>query len=363
MPVFYLCCNFLKTCGIILESFKGIIMAFTPGNTTHQEPSKTKPVLPPSILDTSLTATATVDDDEEIDFLSPRKDIKKDTRNDVYLEETLKKTSYQITLKTLNSLKIVSPIVSTIIQMSNKLDDAEITALFKSMVLEISESAVKACESIGVDPKKEKNAWVRNVFERSIADFTKTQYLTHGNVDTSKLQQIIAQLSEFSEHVAEKEPFEEISAESLVSLATIKAMLPIVNESMNNFDFHRNLESSLEDIMMLIAKECEKGTKILASDYADEKSRAQLYYLLMQEAGVLYASCWRSEAKRVFNILENNPTERVIQSFEKFKNNGGFPLTKIEQDFVLFFQRFIEISKKLSVAERKANLATRIKKK
>lgn len=332
-------------------------MAFTPNNKSYQEKDNLLQDKP------SQNVVETSTEEEEFDFLTPRKDIKKDTRNDVYQEETLKKTSYQITLKTLNSLKIVSPIVNTVIQMSNQLDDEQITALFKSMVLEISATAVKACETIGVDPKKEKNAWVRNVFERSIAEFVKNQYLKHKNVDTSKIQLIIEQLNSIAEHTAEKEPFEEISTESLVSLATIRAMLPIVGEALNEFDFYRKVENDLEGILALITKECEKGTAILASDYASEKNRAQLYYLLMQEAGVLYAACWKSESKRILNILENNPSERVIQSFEKFKNSGGFPLTKIDQDFELFFQRFVEISKKLSLAERRSNLANRIKKK
>lgn len=335
-------------------------MAFTPTNKKYQ-PKKNEEI--------TVKQNSSIDDlqneEDDYDFLSPRKDVKKDSVNDVYQEETLKKTSYQMTLKTLNALKIVSPIVSAIIQSkTNSSDDDErVTKLFKDMVMQISDSALKACEAIGVDPKKEKNAWVRNIFERTIADFVKIQYLAHGNVDTSKVENIIHKLSDISHTVAEKEPFEDISAESLVSMAIIRAMMPIVNESLNNFDFYRKIEDDLETIINLISKECEKGTEILASDYASEKNRAQLYFILMQEAGVLYASCWKSESKRILQIIENKPSEIVKQNFEKFKKTGGFPLSRIDQDFILFFERFIVISQKLSLAERKANLSGRIKKK
>ena len=334
-------------------------MAFTPTNKKYQEPS------PEEDLKQDSSSTSTDVDDDNFDFLAPRKDIKKDSLNDVYEQETLKKTSYQMTLKTLNALKIISPIIQTLIQTQTSKDgeDDRVSMLFKDMVLKISESAVNACEAIGVDPKKEKNAWVRNVFERCIADFIKEQYLKHDNLDTKKVDLIISQLSEISNNYAEKEPYEELSSDSLVSMATIRAMLPIVNESMNNFDFYRKLENDLEHIVNFISKECEKGTEALASDYANEKNRAQIYFLLMQEAGVLYASCWKSESKRIISILENNPSDKVKQGFEKYKSNGGFPLSKIEQDFTIFFQRFIVISQKLSLAERRSNLAGRLKKK
>lgn len=331
-------------------------MAFTPKNRTYQEKAVTFDV---------EVKESTPESDEEFDFLAPRKDVEKDTLNDVYERETLKKTSYQMTLKTLNALKIVSPIVQAIIEtQTNKEGEEErVSTLFKDMVMKISESAVSACEAIGVDSKKEKNAWVRNVFERCIADFVKEQYLKHGNVDTKNVDIIISHLSEISNNYAEKEPYEDLPAESLVSMATIRAMLPIVSESMNNFDFHRKLENDLENIVNFIGKECEKATEVLASDYASEKNRAQLYFLLMQEAGILYASCWKAESTRIRGILHNNPTEKVLQSFEKFKSTGGFPLSKIEQSFSIFFQRFVVISQKLSLAERRSNLAGRLKKK
>ena len=69
--------------------------------------------------------------------------MEKDTLNDVYERETLKKTSYQMTLKTLNALKIVSPIVQAIIEtQSNKEGEEErVSTLFKDMVMTAGKSS------------------------------------------------------------------------------------------------------------------------------------------------------------------------------------------------------------------------------
>lgn len=301
------------------------------------------------------------DDDGNFDFLSPAKDVKKETHNNLYQEEILKKSAQQVTLRTLNAIKIVSPIVSTLLENEQShQNDEHLSMLFKKIVLDISNYAEQTCNAIGIDSKKEKNAWVRNVLERHLAEFVQTSIKENGEYHLEKLQALIPSIVEFSTDCAEKEPFDDLTPTMLIQLANVRAIMPIMNEALNNFDFFRDINKDIEPILILLHKAAAKATNKLADDYAQEKNRAQLYYLLMQEAGKLYASCWKSEARRIQKIMEN-PTEKVQESLEKYKTMGGFPLANINNEFEIFFNRFTVVSQKLTVATKKNNLATRLK--
>lgn len=301
-------------------------------------------------------------EDLEIDFLTPKSDVKKEFPNNIYQEELIKKSSNQTTLKTLNAIKIVSPIISALIESSKAQEnDEQLSMLFKKLILEISDTAEKSCTLIGIDPKKERNAWVRNVLEKHLSEFAKQSLLSHSEVYLDKFLVLLPTITEFSTDCAEKEPFEDISPTSLIQLANIKAIMPIMSQSLSNFDLFRNFNNDVEDILNHIHKTVAKATIVLADEYANEKNRAQLYYLLMQEAGTIYATCWKTEVSRIQKIM-TSPSEKVQQSIDKYKQQGGFPLNKINDDFSTYFQRFVVISQKLTVATKKANLATRVKK-
>lgn len=307
-----------------------------------------------SVIDTDF-------DEDGFDFISPTKDVKKDTHNNLYQEEILKKSAQQVTLKTLNAIKIVSPIISTLLENEKShQSDEHLSMLFKKIILDVSNYAEQTCAAIGIDSKKEKNAWVRNVLERHLAEFVHKSINEDGEFHLEKLQELIPTIIEFSGECAEKEPFEELTPTMLIQLANVRAIMPVMNEALNNFDFFRDINKDIEPILKTLHKAAAKATSKLADDYAQEKNRSQLYYLLMQEAGNLYASCWKSEAKRVKKIMENT-SEKVQESVQKYKTSGGFPLNKINEEFELYFNRFTVVSQKLTIATKKNNLATRLK--
>jgi hypothetical protein len=344
-------------CGIIPTIFKkGKIMVFT------NRKSVKAPIEPKEeLLEVSVKESEGVEDDTFIDFLSPKNDSSK-IHGDLYQGELLKKSAHQMTLKTLNAIKIVSPIITALIKSQKTQNDEEFLSMnFKKMVLEISTVAEQICIDIGVDPKKERNTWVRNVLERNLAEFYKEGFLNNKEDSLDVVKKLVPAIMDFSIDCAEKEPFEEISATSLIQLANIKAIMPIVTESVTYFDLYRKVENDVEHILTKLHIAAANATKVLADDYANEKNRAQLYYLLMQEAGVLYASCWKAESKRILDIISNN-SERIVQETEKFKANGGFPLKKIDDEFQVFFNRFVVISQKLTVATSKAALINKLKK-
>lgn len=314
------------------------------------------------VLEVGLETSQNNEEDEElVDFLAPSKDIKKETHNNLYQEEILKQSAQQTTLKTLNAIKIVSPIVSTLLESDKaQQSDEQLSLLFKKIILEISNCAEETCVAIGVDSKKEKNAWVRNVLEKHMAEFVRQSISEDGEIRLNRLKAIIPGILEFSTECAEKEPFDDITPTMLIQLANVRCIMPVMTEAMTHFDFLRDINKDVEPILNLIHKACAKATNKLADDYAQEKNRAQLYYLLMQEAGTLYASCWKAEANRVLKIMDN-PSEKIQQSIDKYKTSGGFPLNKVNEDFEMFFNRFVVISQKLTIATKKKNLAGKIK--
>ncbi len=296
-------------------------------------------------------------------FLNPTKNAKKDSLNDPYQEEMIKKAAYQYTLKTLNALKIVSPIVTAL--MTKPGVDApteEISSSFRLLIKEISNISGVVCEKIGVDPSKEKNYWVRNVLEKSFAEILKEQWLANEKIDTEKMVNLIDDIVKFSETVTEKPQYEELSDLLALKMASIKATMLIVNEAQTNFDLYRNLEEDIEPIMTKLFEKSAEAVNKLADNYAESSDRAKLFYVLMQEASELYACAWNSEGKRVKEIMESYSPEKIQKSLEKYKNSGGFPLDKVNHDFDKYFDRMVVISEKL-VSSQKSGLDKKLKNK
>lgn len=302
-----------------------------------------------------------VSEQNNLDFLNPTKNAKKDSLNDPYQEEMTKKTAYQYTLKTLNALKIVSPILTALMQKPG-VDAAneEMSDGFRNLIKEISLISEKVCVKIGIDPNKEKNYWIRNVLEKSFAEILKTQWTVNGKIETDKIVDMMDIVIKFSEKTADSGNYEDIPDESLVKMANIRAMLPILNEAQTNFDLYRDLEKDIEPIMTKLFNLSSKAVEKLADNYANSQERAKLFYMLMQESGVLYASAWHAEGIRVKEIMETYNQDKLKKALEKYKNSGGLPLDKIEHDFNKYFDKMIVITEKL-VCSSKNSLDKKLK--
>ncbi len=300
---------------------------------------------------------------DTLDFLNPKKNARKDSLNDPYQEEMLKKTAYQITLKTLNALKIVSPIISAL--MVNPGVDGkneEMSASFRLLIKEISNISGVVCEKLGVDPGKEKNYWVRNVLEKSFAEIIKDQWLANEKIDTEKIVNLLEEVINFSDTVAEKNEYEEISDTNLLKIASIKSMLPVLNEAKTNFDLYRDLEQDVEHIMTKLFEKSSVAVSKLSDDYADSSERSKLFYMVMQEAGNLYATSWNAEGKRIKQIMESYSPDKLQKSLERYKSSGGLPLDKVDHEFDKYFDKMIVITDKL-INSSKSGLDKKLKNK
>lgn len=298
---------------------------------------------------------------EPIAFLQAKKDAKKDSLNDPYQAELLQKNAYHYTLKTLNALKIVSPIMSAIMQRPGvDANNEDMTDSFRKLISEVSETAQTVCEKLNIDSTKERNFWIRNVLEKSFAEILHDQWITDGKTDVSKIVELIDIVISFGDTVSEKTQYDEISEESLVKLAGIKAMLPILKEA-NTFNLYRNTEEDIETIMTKLFNTSTEATKKLADDYANEQDRSKLFYMIMQEAGELYAASWKCEGNRITRIMTTQPKDKLKGILEKYQANGGFPLDKVDHDFDKYFDKMVVITEKL-VLSQKGPLSSRLKK-
>lgn len=300
--------------------------------------------------------------ENNIDFLQPKKDTKKELASDPYRAEMVEKNAYQYTLKTLNALKIVSPIISAL--MENPGTDAsseELSKNFKILINETSNISELICNKLNIDPLKEKNFWIRNVLEKSVAEILHHQWISQGKADLKIINDFIDPIISFSSTTAEKTHYDEVPEESLVKLAGIRSMLPVLKE-INNNSLYRNIDNDIEHIMTQLFNESKNAVEKLSDEYANTKDKSKLFYMIMQEAGTLYATSWKSEVIRVSKVMENHPPEKIASALEKYKKAGGFPLNRIDNDFKQYFDKMIVITDRL-VSSQKGNIKNRLGKK
>ncbi len=335
-------------------------MAFGNRNLMKEKQEKDIPTSEQEVGE--ITHESSYDDPSDLEFLNPKKNARKDSLNDPYQEEMLKKTAFQYTLKTLNALKIVSPIITALMHKPGvDAPSEEMSASFRLLIKEISNLSGIVCEKIGVDPSKEKNYWVRNVLEKSFAEILKDQWIANEKIDTEKVVALLQDVIDFSEGVAEKIEYDEIPDKSLLKIASIKAMMPIINEAKTNFDMYRDLESDIEPIMTKLFEKSAYAVSKLADNYAESSDRAKIFYMIMQEAGQLYASSWHAEGKRFLGIMESYSPEKLEKVLDKYKNSGGFPIDKMEMEFDKYFDKMIVITEKL-VTSQKQGIEKKLKK-
>lgn len=288
------------------------------------------------------------------EFLEAKKDINKEAKSDPYRIMVTEKEAYQMTLKTLNALSVVSPIVSGLLETSEGGQDGRVlTDNFTKIITEVSTAAESTCAKIGVDPSKANNRWVRNVLERIYSNMAHDQWIKNKDVKLEEVYYLIEKVVDFAENTAEKAHYNELDEASSIKLACVTAMAPIIAE-MEEATLFRNIEKDIEPIMEKLITACEKGVAKLANDYAGHENRAKLFALLMQEAGKLYASSWKNEVKRIQSVVAKNiHNEKLKAQFEEYKNNGGLPIVNIEKNFDKFFERIVVITNKLIENRRK----------
>lgn len=303
-----------------------------------------------SNLENNLTNT----ENHGLEFLEPKKDINKEAKNDPYRIMVTDKEAYQMTMKTLNALSVVSPIVSGLLQTMEPNQEGKVLSdNFTKIITEVSTVAESTCSKIGVDPLKANNKWVRNMLERIYSNMAHDQWVKNQDVKLEEVYYLIEKVVDFADNAAEKAHYIDLDELSSIKLACVSAMAPIIAE-MEDATLYRNISEDIEPIMDKLIKACEEGVARLANDYAGADNRAKLFTLLMQEAGKLYASSWKNEVKRIQSVVSKNANnEKIKKQFEDYKNNGGMPIVNIDKNFDKFFDRIIIITNKLIENRRK----------
>ena len=331
-------------------------MAFTIKNQKPVESVATQPNANPD--------SENKQEQDSLAFLNAKKNIRQEVPNDPYTAEVTEKGSHQYTLKTLNALKIVSPIICALMEKPGvDAPNEEMSESFRHLIQETSSIAESFCEKMGVDPKKPKNFWIRNVLEKSFAEILRTQWINNnGKTNLSQLTGLMEGVLKVAETASDTSTYDDLSDKTTVKIATLKSMIPIINEAKFNFDLYRDLEKDIEPIMQKLFDTSSKAVEKLADDYADSTSRSKLFFMLMQEAGTLYAASWHSETKKIADIMKQHSPEKLEKAIEKYKNSGGFPLNRIEHDFEKYFGKMIVITEKL-VQSQKGTIEKRLKNK
>ena len=304
-----------------------------------------------------------ISESDSVGFLNPKKSLEKAHPNDPYGLEMSQKSTNQYTLKTLNALKIVSPIICALMEKPGvDAPNEEMSESFRHLIKETSSIAEVLCEKMGIDPTKEKNFWIRNVIEKNFAEILRIQWTNSGKTNISQISNLFDEVLKVSETTAETSHYDELSPLNNVKMATFRAIMPILTEATTSFDLYRNLEQDIEPITQKLFDVSAKAVEKLADDYADSSNRAKLFYMIIQEAGTLYAAAWRAETKKISEIMEQHSKDRIEKTIEKYKNTGGFPLNRIEHDFEKYFSKMMVITEKL-VQSQKGTIDKRLKNK
>jgi len=295
------------------------------------------------------------------DFLKPKKDVNQSALNDLFKVESNKKTAFQITLKTLNALNIVSPIMKALMNKPG-VDgtNEQLSAGFKSLIQETSSLSEKICKKLNVDPENENNYWIRNVLEKHFSDLIEEQWSRGKTLDFNKMEVFFDGILQNIDHYKEKAQYEEYSEMTQIKVGVLKASSKILNTIQSTFDLHRDVEKDIKEITEKLFNLSAATVDKLADEYASPKDRAKLFYSTIIQAADTYSVAWEMEVKRVNQIMDNTPKEKLEKLMARYKENGGLPIDKIEHDFNKYFNKTIAVTEKL-IFSQKGTLEKRLK--
>lgn len=251
------------------------------------------------------------------------------------------------TLRTLNAVKIVSPIMAAVVEKySGAGSETDSIAFFKRLVIQASEMSEQVVKGLGADPVASENFWLRNMLERSFCEMLRDQVQRGKEGSLKALEPFLMTVVEMDlPHHDVSQKFENWSVETVVRSAIFRACAPIIAKA-SNFDFFRkDPDKDFEEIAKLLMRVASEATLKLADKAAGEKERASLFSVLIAEAGVLYASAWQACGKQVVTNL-SNLSNKELQALLA-ENPEGLPLDGVQESFEKNFNRLVSMSAKL----------------
>lgn len=297
---------------------------------------------------------------EGLTFLKPEEPASPTRWADPAKQEKAELDARKKTLRTLNALRVVGPLLVVVMERAGAgSSDEEAANIFKKLVAEASAFSEETCRRLGVDPEDSQNFWIRNMLERSFCEVLKEQGLKGKRLDLSPLRGPIDALTQMDLGWADAErEIESFSVDIAARAAVIRAASPVLQRAQLGFDFFRNMEKDIEPIMKKLMASASKATLGLADTAATEKERAGLFSILMSEAGNLYSTAWWVEGKKAVEDL-SKLSDGELKGLLK-QNPEGLPLDRVNEQFEKNFQRLVHVAAKL-VPMRAGRMETRIK--
>lgn len=297
---------------------------------------------------------------EGAESLNQKTDPLKAAGGDPYKADLAQQEARRKTLRTLNAVKIVAPIISALMcRPGVDAEGGELTVGFRQLIKETSDMSEYVCANMGIDPKEEKNYWLRNVFERLFAELYGEQWELYGKTSPDFIRECVKLTMEKTDLVGDyKNDIDLMTPEITIRVALFKSVVPVIQEAKTSFHLFRDVPGDIEHIANKIKTATDAAVESLADDITSPADRAALFSIVSHEAGKIYAISWKAEAKRVLEICKDLGEEKVKEWVSR--NPGGLPLTKVDYHFDEYVEKLKTIAERL-IPTKKGPIEKRLK--
>lgn len=299
----------------------------------------------------------------EFDFLNQEKSYAKENPTDFLGQEMTQKASQKFNIKLINALKIVSPIILVLMEKagynSEKMNKEELSKSFKYLVETTNQLSEFICEKI-TEIDNSNSLWLKNNFETHLAKIISKEWKYNKDVDIDNIKKLIEATLNTVDIFSEKGDYVPIKGSLNVKVSCIQALNYMQQELYKYNTISRDINNELSDYLNIVFLAAENGTKKISDSYATEDERGQVFSILIQEAAKAYINSWKNYNQYVESTLSSYEEEKKQNLLNKYKSTGGFPLTKVNENFNLFFERILQTT--LVVIQEKTNPQKKMKK-
>lgn len=265
------------------------------------------------------------------------------------------------TMRTLNAIKIISPVLSAVIERHGASgSEDESLGTFRRLVSQASEMSELMIRELGEDPEAPTSFWLRNMLERAFCEVLRDQVQRGKEGSLKSLQPVLREVSKMQWASADgKAEFETWGTDTTVRAALMKATAAVMIKAAA-FDFFRaDLGADMEEVMRALMGAASRATLSIVDPAAGEREKASLFSVLIGEAGLLYASAWNVCGKQVVGNLSGLNDKELKTLLAQWP--AGLPLDNVNAMFEKSFSRLVALSVKL-VPQKPGRIEARLKK-
>lgn len=290
-------------------------------------------------------------------FLAPSKSIEAVRATDPSTADRLEDDARRKTLRALNALRIVGPLLAAIMERDGDGSPEQASADFMQLVSATTKFSEAMAAELDVKPSETKNFWIRNVLERLCAEAIKERWVERGDVNIERLVSA-AKVAKDSRVSEGERDFPPMQSDMAVRVAMLKALAIVLSKMDTSFDFFRNLDEEAERVGGMLMRAASEGTLHLADPYAGERDRAALFSVAVEEAGRLYAASWQGVGEKAvgdLSKLSDEALEKVLKLHPE-----GLPTKRVDEGFERNFKRLMTVTAKL-VPPKAGGVAARVR--